>query len=30
MLSQSRFAATQVFWYFVVLLWPIIYLRVYL
>jgi heme/copper-type cytochrome/quinol oxidase subunit 3 len=30
MLSTSRFAATQVFWYFVVLLWPIIYLRVYL
>ena len=30
MLSPSRFAAVQVFWYFVVLLWPIIYLRVYL
>jgi cytochrome c oxidase subunit 3 len=30
MLSPARFAATQVFWYFVVLLWPIIYLRVYL
>jgi cytochrome c oxidase subunit III len=30
MLSPSRFAATQIFWYFVVLLWPIIYLRVYL
>jgi cytochrome c oxidase subunit 3 len=29
-LSASRFAATQLFWYFVVLLWPIIYLRVYL
>lgn len=29
-LSPSRFAATQIFWYFVVLLWPIIYLRVYL
>ena len=29
-LSPSRFAATQLFWYFVVLLWPIIYLRVYL
>jgi cytochrome c oxidase subunit III len=29
-LSASRFAATQIFWYFVVLLWPIIYLRVYL
>lgn len=28
-LSPSRFAATQIFWYFVVLLWPIIYLRVY-
>lgn len=29
-LLPSRFAATQIFWYFVVLLWPIIYLRVYL
>ena len=29
-LAASRFAATQVFWYFVVLLWPVIYLRVYL
>jgi len=29
-LAPSRFAATQVFWYFVVLLWPVIYLRVYL
>jgi cytochrome c oxidase subunit III len=29
-LPPSRFAATQVFWYFVVLLWPVIYLRVYL
>jgi len=29
-LTASRFAATQVFWYFVVLLWPVIYLRVYL
>jgi cytochrome c oxidase subunit 3 len=29
-LSPARFTATQVFWYFVVLLWPIIYLRVYL
>ncbi len=26
----TAFAATQVFWYFVVLLWPVIYLRVYL
>jgi cytochrome c oxidase subunit III len=26
----STFTATQVFWYFVVVLWPIIYLRVYL
>ncbi|MBZ5643178.1 MAG: cytochrome c oxidase subunit 3 [Acidobacteriia bacterium] len=26
----SRFAATQVFWYFVVVVWPVIYLRVYL
>ncbi len=30
MLSPSRFATAQIFWYFVVLLWPIIYLRVYL
>ncbi|HEX4642077.1 MAG TPA: cytochrome c oxidase subunit 3 [Candidatus Acidoferrales bacterium] len=29
-LGPSTFAATQVFWYFVVLLWPVIYLRVYL
>jgi heme/copper-type cytochrome/quinol oxidase subunit 3 len=29
-LSPARFAATQMFWYFVVLLWPVIYLRVYL
>jgi cytochrome c oxidase subunit 3 len=29
-LTPSTFAATQVFWYFVVLLWPVIYLRVYL
>ena len=29
-LALSTFAATQVFWYFVVLLWPVIYLRVYL
>jgi cytochrome c oxidase subunit III len=29
-LTPSRFAATQVFWYFVVLVWPVIYLRVYL
>jgi heme/copper-type cytochrome/quinol oxidase subunit 3 len=29
-LAPSTFAATQVFWYFVVILWPIIYLRVYL
>ena len=26
----STFTATQVFWYFVVILWPVIYLRVYL
>jgi heme/copper-type cytochrome/quinol oxidase subunit 3 len=30
MLASSTFAATQVFWYFVVLVWPVIYLRVYL
>jgi len=29
-LIRSTFTATQVFWYFVVILWPIIYLRVYL
>jgi len=29
-LKPEVFAATQVFWYFVVTLWPIIYLRVYL
>ena len=29
-LSRSTFAAAQVFWYFVVGLWPILYLRVYL
>jgi len=29
-LAASRFAATQIFWYFVVLVWPMIYLRVYL
>jgi len=29
-LAPSTFAATQVFWYFVVLLWPVIYMRVYL
>ena len=29
-LTASIFIATQVFWYFVVVLWPIIYLRVYL
>jgi cytochrome c oxidase subunit III len=26
----STFTATQIFWYFVVVLWPVIYLRVYL
>ena len=29
-LAPSTFTAVQVFWYFVVLLWPVIYLRVYL
>ena len=28
-LKPEIFTATQVFWYFVVALWPIIYLRVY-
>jgi heme/copper-type cytochrome/quinol oxidase subunit 3 len=29
-LKPSTFAAAQIFWYFVVALWPILYLRVYL
>ncbi len=29
-LTSHRFAAAQLFWYFVVLLWPCIYLKVYL
>ncbi len=29
-LAQSTFWATQVFWYFVVGVWPVLYLRVYL
>jgi len=29
-MASSTFAATQAFWYFVVILWPVIYLRVYL
>lgn len=29
-MSDSRFGATQVFWYFVVLLWPVLYWKVYL
>jgi heme/copper-type cytochrome/quinol oxidase subunit 3 len=29
-LQDSFLAATQVFWYFVVALWPILYVRVYL
>lgn len=29
-IEKLTFAATQAFWYFVVILWPIIYLRVYL
>lgn len=29
-LMQSTFTATQIFWYFVVVIWPVIYLRVYL
>jgi heme/copper-type cytochrome/quinol oxidase subunit 3 len=29
-LAPATFTAMQVFWYFVVLLWPVIYLRVYL
>lgn len=29
-LHEERFHAVQIFWYFVVLLWPILYVRVYL
>jgi len=29
-LSPSAFGASQLFWYFVVLMWPVIYLQVYL
>lgn len=29
-LKPATFAASQIFWYFVVILWPVIYLRVYL
>ena len=29
-LSSSAFGAAQLFWYFVVLMWPVIYLQVYL
>jgi cytochrome c oxidase subunit 3 len=29
-LSRSRFGGVQLFWYFVVLMWPLIYWRVYL
>jgi cytochrome c oxidase subunit 3 len=29
-LAESRFHAAEIFWYFVVGLWPILYLRVYL
>jgi len=29
-LGNSQFGATQVFWYFVVLLWPLLYVKVYL
>ena len=30
LLVPSAFTATQLFWYFVVIVWPVIYLRVYL
>ena len=30
LLIPSAFTATQLFWYFVVIVWPVIYLRVYL
>jgi len=29
-LTRSGFGAMQLFWYFVVLMWPVIYLRIYL
>lgn len=29
-LTQSAFATVQVFWYFVVIIWPVIYFKVYL
>ena len=29
-LAESQLAAAEVFWYFVVLVWPVLYLRVYL
>jgi len=29
-LEPAQFAAVQIFWYFVVLLWPVLYIRVYL
>jgi cytochrome c oxidase subunit 3 len=29
-LTSSQFATVQVFWYFVVLVWPVLYLKVYL
>jgi cytochrome c oxidase subunit III len=29
-LTRTEFGAVQVFWYFVVLLWPVLYLKVYL
>jgi len=29
-LTPAQFAAVEIFWYFVVLVWPVVYLRVYL
>ena len=29
-LTQAQFATVQVFWYFVVLVWPVLYWKVYL
>jgi len=30
LLTSAQFAAVEIFWYFVVLVWPVLYLRVYL
>jgi heme/copper-type cytochrome/quinol oxidase subunit 3 len=30
LLTSAQFGTVQVFWYFVVLVWPVLYLKVYL